>query len=81
MSGGIVGMICDGAKPACALKVSSGVNSAIQTALMSIDDIATPKSDGIIDDDVEKTILNISKLATDGMNKTDKLILNIMSNK
>jgi len=81
MSGGIVGMICDGAKPACALKVSSGVNAAIQTALMSIDDIATPKSDGIIDDDVEKTILNISKLATDGMNKTDKLILNIMSNK
>ncbi|MBE9467623.1 MAG: serine dehydratase subunit alpha family protein [Bacteroidetes bacterium] len=81
MTGSIVGMICDGAKPACALKVSAGVNSAIQAALLSIDDIATPKSDGIIDDDVEKTIINISKIATDGMNETDKLILNIMSNK
>ena len=81
MAGSIVGMICDGAKPACALKVSAGVNSAIQAALMSIDDIATPKSDGIIEDDVEKTIINISKIATDGMNETDKLILNIMSNK
>ncbi len=81
MAGGIVGMICDGAKPACALKVSAGVNSAIQAALMSIDDTATPKSDGIIDDDVEKTIINISKIATDGMHETDKLILKIMSNK
>ncbi len=81
MSGGIVGMICDGAKPACALKVSAGVNSAIQSALMSIDDVATPKSDGIIDEDVEKTVINISKIATEGMSETDNTILNIMHDK
>ncbi len=81
MAEGNVGMICDGAKPSCALKVSSGVSSAILSALISIDDDATPTSDGIIDEDVEKTIINISKIATDGMQETDNLILNIMSNK
>lgn len=81
MLSGISGMICDGAKPSCALKVSAGVSAAIQSALISIDDEVAPTSDGIIDDDVEITLLNIAKIATEGMQETDQLILNIMSNK
>lgn len=79
MAGNIVGMICDGAKPGCALKVASGVNAAVISAMLSIDDLVVPKDDGIIDRDIEKTISNMAKIGSQGMNQTDKLILDLMT--
>ncbi|SHJ91483.1 L-cysteine desulfidase [Hathewaya proteolytica DSM 3090] len=79
MTGNIAGMICDGAKTGCALKVSTGVSAAIQSALLAMDGIEISYNDGIIDRDIEKTIENLAKIGRDGMTKTDELILDIMT--
>lgn len=81
MIGNITGMICDGAKPSCALKVSNGVSTATLSALMAMDNKVVTAIEGITDEDVDKTILNLTKIGRDGMNETDKLILEIMTNK
>lgn len=78
MTGNIVGMICDGAKCGCALKVSTGVSAAVQSSLLALDNIVISCKDGIIEDDVEKTIKNIASIGTKGMQETDKVILDIM---
>lgn len=78
MAGNIVGMICDGAKTGCALKVSTGVSAAIQSALLAIEKIEIGETDGIIDKDIEKTIKNLARIGSNGMTETDKLILDIM---
>ncbi len=81
MIGNITGMICDGAKPSCALKVSNGVSSATLSALMAIDNKVVTAIEGIADEDVDKTILNLTRIGRDGMNETDRMILEIMTNK
>ncbi|RKD34345.1 serine dehydratase subunit alpha family protein [Thermohalobacter berrensis] len=81
MIGDIAGMICDGAKPGCALKVSTGVSAAIKSALLAIDGIEISEYDGIIEKDVDKTIKKIGEIGSKGMHKTDKYILDIMVNK
>ena len=78
MIGNVTGMICDGAKEGCALKVSSGVGSAIQSALLALEDIVISSNDGIIEDDVEKTIQNLGLVGSKGMVHTDELLLQIM---
>lgn len=78
MAGNIAGMICDGAKTGCALKVSTGVSAAIQSSLLAMEGIEISEKDGIIDKDIEKTIKNIAELGAKGMQQTDKLILDIM---
>lgn len=80
MIGNITGMICDGAKPSCALKVAN-VSSASLSALMAIDNKVVTAVEGITDEDVDKTILNLTRIGRDGMNETDKMILEIMTNK
>ncbi|MCD6113268.1 MAG: serine dehydratase subunit alpha family protein [Bacteroidales bacterium] len=74
----ITGMICDGAKPGCALKVASGTYSAFQAAILAIEDIVPPDNNGIVEEDVEQTIKNLANIGAKGMEKTDKLILDIM---
>lgn len=81
MIGNITGMICDGAKPSCALKVSNGVSSASLSALMAVENKVVSAVEGITDEDVDKTILNLTRIGRDGMNETDKMILEIMTNK
>ncbi|HPF93927.1 MAG TPA: L-serine ammonia-lyase, iron-sulfur-dependent, subunit alpha, partial [Tenuifilaceae bacterium] len=81
MVGNVTGMVCDGAKEGCALKVSSGVSSAIQSALLAIQGVVISSNDGIIDDDIEKTIKNLALVGSDGMTQTDELLLNIMVSK
>ena len=81
MIGNITGMICDGAKPSCAMKVSSGVSTAMLSALMSIEDKVVTSVEGIIDEDVDKSIANLTAIGSKGMEATDKLVLNIMTNK
>lgn len=79
MIGDISGMVCDGAKCGCALKVSTGVSSAIQAAMLALNNIEISQSDGIIDKDVEKTIKNLCTLGNEGMKDADKVMLNIMT--
>ena len=81
MIGNITGMICDGAKPSCALKVSNGVSTATLSALMAMDNKVVTSVEGITDEDVDKTILNLTKIGSEGMNETDKMVLKIMTSK
>lgn len=79
MVANISGMICDGAKPGCALKVSTGVGAAVESALLAADGVEVSHHDGIIEKDIEKTIANLGELGTVGMNETDRVILGIMT--
>jgi len=81
MVGNLTGMICDGAKPSCALKVSSGVSTAMLSALMAMEDKVVTSMEGIIDEDIDQTILNLTTIGSVGMEATDKLVLNIMTHK
>lgn len=81
MIGNITGMICDGAKPSCSLKISSGVSSALLSALMAIENRVISSQEGIVDENVDKTIRNMALIGKKGMIETDKLVLNIMTNK
>ena len=78
MIGNITGMVCDGAKVGCALKVASGVSSAVQSAVLALDNHCVTGNDGIIEDDVEKSIRNLGVIGSKGMQVTDEMILNIM---
>ncbi|SHJ11682.1 L-cysteine desulfidase [Clostridium amylolyticum] len=77
----VSGIICDGAKSTCALKIATAVNAAIQCSILAMSNIEPCSNDGIINDDVEKTIENIGSLVANGFDKTDKAILEIMLNK
>lgn len=79
MIGNITGMVCDGAKVGCAMKVASGVYSCLQSAVLAIDGICVSENDGIIERDIEKTIRNLGEIGSVGMQSTDKMILRIMS--
>lgn len=81
MVGNITGMICDGAKPSCALKISSGVSTAVLSAIMAMEHKVVSSIEGIVDDDVDKTIDNLTSIGAVGMIETDRLVLEIMTNK
>jgi L-cysteine desulfidase len=79
MAASITGMICDGAKPGCALKVSSGVSAAVYCALLALEGHHADQVDGIINQDIEKTVRNIGALARKGMIQTDRHIIKTLS--
>ena len=81
MIANITGMICDGAKPSCALKLTSGVSTAVLSAILAMEGKCVTSVEGIIDDDVDKSIRNLTRIGSQGMNETDKLVLEIMTNK
>ena len=81
MVANLTGMICDGAKPSCSLKVTSGVSTAVLSAVLAMQHRHTTSLEGIIDDDVDKCIVNLTNIGRNGMRETDKLILEIMTNK
>ena len=78
MIGNITGMVCDGAKEGCAMKVASGVSCALQSAVLAMENICISSVDGIIEDDIEKTIQNLGRIGSIGMQSTDNMILDIM---
>lgn len=81
MIASITGMICDGAKPSCSLKIATSIYTAALSALMAIDNNVVSHYEGIIDDDIEKTIENLAVIGKKGMRETDNIILEIMTNK
>lgn len=81
MVGNVAGMICDGAKSSCALKVASAVNAGIQAAMLALGGVAVPGYEGIVSDNIEDCIANLGRLGSSGMKETDKVILDIMLHK
>lgn len=81
MIANISGMICDGAKPACALKVTSGVATAVLSASMAMHHSFAESTEGIVEDDIDRTIHNLTRIGHDGMCQTDEVIIDIMTNK
>lgn len=81
MIANLTGMICDGAKPSCAMKLMSGVSTAVMSALMAMDGRCVTSVEGIIDDDVDCSIRNLTRIGRDAMNETDRIVLDIMTHK
>ena len=81
MIANLTGMICDGAKPSCSLKISSGVSTAILSATLSMEGKCVTAAEGIIDNDVDKSIRNLTSIGKEAMCNTDDMVLNIMTNK
>lgn len=81
MVGNITGMICDGAKVGCALKVASGVSSSVQSAQLALQGICIRETDGIVEKDIEKTIQNLGQIGSVGMRNADRMIMDIMVGK
>lgn len=81
MIANLAGMVCDGAKPSCALKVSSGVSTAVLSAMLAIQNRFVTNVEGLIEDDVDRCIHNLTRIGADGMNETDRMVLDIMTHK
>ncbi|MBR1445758.1 MAG: serine dehydratase subunit alpha family protein [Alloprevotella sp.] len=81
MIANLTGMICDGAKPSCALKLTSGVSTAVLSAMLAMQGEHVTSVEGIIDDDVDQSIRNLVAVGTDAMDETDRCVLHIMTNK
>jgi L-cysteine desulfidase len=81
MIANLTGMICDGAKPSCAMKISSGVSTAVLSAILSMEGKCVSSAEGIIDNDVDRCIHNLTSIGADAMTETDGMVLNIMTHK
>lgn len=81
MTNTITGMVCDGAKPSCALKISAGLNSAFDSVLLAINSIVVSPTDGIAEPSIDKTVEDIGKIGRYGMDAMDDMVLNIMTHK
>ena len=81
MIANLTGMICDGAKPSCSMKLTSGVSTAVLSAMMAMDGHCVTPVEGIIEEDVDKCIRTLTALGRDGMTETARLVLGIMTHK
>ncbi|MGX8708557.1 MAG: serine dehydratase subunit alpha family protein [Bacteroidales bacterium] len=81
MVANLTGMICDGAKPSCALKLTSGVSTAILSALLAMEGKCVTSQEGIVDDDIDRSIHNLTAIGADAMCITDEMVLRIMTSK
>ena len=79
--GDLAGIICDGAKASCALKLATAAGTAVQSALFSLHGLDVKDSGGIIDFTPEQTLRNVGQISTRGMIETDRVILQIMIEK
>lgn len=77
----LAGVICDGAKPGCALKLATASGTAVQSALFALQGVRVQATDGITGISPEKTMQNIGTLSREGMIETDRTILKIMIEK
>ncbi len=81
MIANLTGMICDGAKPSCALKLTTGVSTAVMSAMLAIQHKFVTAAEGIIEDDVDRSIHNLTSIGSRGMDETDRFVLDIMTHK
>ncbi len=81
MIANLTGMLCDGAKPSCAMKLTTGVSTAMMSAMLAIQNKHVTSVEGIIDDDVDICIHNLTTIGRKGMDETDRYVLDIMTHK
>lgn len=81
MIANLTGMICDGAKPGCSLKLSSGVGTAMLSAMLAMQNSAVSSVEGIIDEDVDRSIHNLTSIGREAMQETNRMVVDIMTNK
>ncbi len=81
MAANLTGMICDGAKPSCSMKVSSGVSTAMMSAMLAMNGRCVTSAEGIVSDDVDRTIRNLTSIGREAMTVTDRYVLDIMTSK
>ncbi|EDU36801.1 L-serine ammonia-lyase, iron-sulfur-dependent, subunit alpha [Clostridium sporogenes] len=77
MLANLTGMVCDGAKGSCAIKLSTSASEAVISAYLALNDIIVPNNTGIIGNTVEDTINNLGMLCKDGFYKADDVMLSI----
>lgn len=77
----LAGMVCDGAKPSCALKMSTGLYSAFVSAELALHDKVVDACDGLSEKDIDFSIRNLGRLGNEGMDQTDDIVLDIMTHK
>jgi L-cysteine desulfidase len=78
MIANLTGMICDGGKAGCALKLSTAASAAYQSVLLAMEGTVVPCDNGIIHSSIERTVQNLGKVSYPGMLQTDKTILEVM---
>ena len=81
MIANLTGMICDGAKPSCSLKLSSGVSTAMLSAMLAMQGRSVTNLEGIIDEDVDRSIRNLTSIGREAMEETNRMVVNIMTSK
>lgn len=81
MIANLTGMICDGAKPGCSLKLSSGVGTAMLSAMLAMQNCSVSKLEGIIDEDVDRSIHNLTSIGREAMQETNRMVVDIMTKK
>ncbi len=79
--GDLAGVICDGAKAGCSLKLATAAGTAVQSALFALHGLDIQPTDGIVAVSSEETMRNVGQLSTQGMIETDRTILEIMVQK
>ena len=72
------GMICDGAKSGCAVKLASAASAAVQSAIIANQNCFVPQKNGIVGSSVEESIKNLGKVSDKGMSVTDEVIIDVM---
>lgn len=75
------GIVCDGAKPSCALKIAVSVDAAITASEMAMNNCVFQDGEGLVKNNIENTVSAICEMAKDGMKNTDEKILEIMLKK
>lgn len=81
MIGNVTGMICDGAKPSCSLKASTGISSAMIAALLAMQAETCTGLEGIVADDIDASIQNLALIGRDAMADVDLRVLELMTQK
>lgn len=81
MLGNVTGMMCDGAKGGCAMKVATCTSAAVQSALLASKGMTISSTNGFIENDAEKTIDNFCRIGNEATSDIDNLILDMMLNK
>jgi L-cysteine desulfidase len=74
----VSGIVCDGAKPSCGIKIAASLDAAILAHLLAMKNKAYLPGDGLVKCNIENTILSVGRVAREGMKKTDEHILKIM---
>ncbi|MEJ2718669.1 MAG: L-serine ammonia-lyase, iron-sulfur-dependent, subunit alpha [Deltaproteobacteria bacterium] len=79
--GDLTGVVCDGAKPGCSMKIVTGADSAMRSAFMALAGYGISSDEGVIGRSAEESIRNLSKISLEGMGLVDPTVVHILRGK